>query len=132
MRCRWSRSAAGPRSSRPRPWRRCRSSATSCGACSMPSTGPTQTVSGADRPRLAPHVRLTFDPARERHVLLTPESVTVLNGTAAAVLGLCDGERTVTDVVTALHGRYDRVDGDEVRLLLARLAARHCVELCRG
>jgi pyrroloquinoline quinone biosynthesis protein D len=98
----------------------------------MPSTGPTQTVSGADRPRLAPHVRLTFDPVRERHVLLTPESVTVLNGTAAAVLGLCDGERTVADIVAALHGVYDRVDGDEVLLLLDRLAARHRVELRRG
>jgi pyrroloquinoline quinone biosynthesis protein D len=98
----------------------------------MPSTGPTQTASGADRPRLAPHVRLTFDPARERHVLLTPESVTVLNGTAAAVLRLCDGERTVADVVAALHGYYDRVDGDEVRLFLDRLAARHCVEVRRG
>jgi pyrroloquinoline quinone biosynthesis protein D len=98
----------------------------------MPSTGPTQTASGADRPRLAPHVRLTFDPTREQHVLLTPESVTVLNGTAAAVLGLCDGERTVADVVAALHGRYDRVDGEEVRLFLDRLASRHCVELCRG
>ncbi|MBW8766572.1 MAG: pyrroloquinoline quinone biosynthesis peptide chaperone PqqD, partial [Geodermatophilales bacterium] len=63
----------------------------------MPSTAPTQTASGADRPRLAAHVRLTFDRARERHVLLTPESVTVLNATAAAVLGLCDGERTVSD-----------------------------------
>jgi pyrroloquinoline quinone biosynthesis protein D len=91
-----------------------------------------QTASGADRPRLAPHVRLTFDPTRERHVLLTPESVTVLNGTAAAVLRLCDGERTVADVVAALHGRYDRADGEEVRLFLDRLASRHCVELCRG
>ena len=97
----------------------------------MPSTGPTQATS-ADRPRLAPHVRLTFDPAREAHVLLTPEAVTVLNGTAAAVLGLCDGERTVADVVTALHGRYDRVDGDEVRVLLDGLAARRWVELRRG
>ena len=98
----------------------------------MPSTGPTQTASGVDRPCLAPHVRLAFDPARERHVLLTPESVTVLNGTAAAVLGLCDGESTVADVVAALRGRYDRVDGDEVRLLLDRLAARRWVELRRG
>jgi pyrroloquinoline quinone biosynthesis protein D len=98
----------------------------------MPSTAPTRTASGADRPRLAPHVRLTFDPARERHVLLTPESVTVLNGTAAAVLGLCDGQRTVADIVAALRVRYDRVDGDEVRLLLDRLAARHRVELRRG
>ena len=98
----------------------------------MRSTGPTQTASGADRPRLAPSVRFAFDPARERHVLLTPESVAVLNGTAAAVVGLCDGERTVDGIVAALHGRYARVDGDEVRLLLDRLAARRCVVLRRG
>ena len=98
----------------------------------MPSTGPTQTVSGADRPRLAPHVRLAFDPARERHVLLTPESVTVLNGTAAAVLGLCDGERTVAEIVAELHRRYDRVVDDEVRRFLARLVAKRWVGVSHG
>ena len=97
----------------------------------MRSTGPVQMASGADRPRLAPHVRLTFDPARERHVLLTPEAVTVLNGTGAAILALCDGTRTVAEIVAELHGRYDRVDDDEVRLFLDRLAARRCVEAGR-
>ena len=80
-----------------------------------------------DRPRLAPHVRLTFDRARDQHVLLTPESVTVLNGTGAAVLGLCDGRRTVAEIVTELRGRYDRVDDGEVRRFLDRLAARRCL-----
>jgi pyrroloquinoline quinone biosynthesis protein D len=98
----------------------------------MPSTGPTQIASGSDRPRLAPHVRLTFDSARERHVLLTPEAVTVLNGTGAAVLGLCDGTRTVAEIVAELHARYERVDDDEVRVFLDRLAARRCVEVSRG
>ena len=42
---------------------------------------------GGGRPRLAPHVRLTFDPARQRHVLLTPEVVSVLNGTGATIVG---------------------------------------------
>ncbi len=98
----------------------------------MPSTGPAQIGSGADRPRMAPHVRLTFDPARARHVLLTPEAVSVLNGTAAAVLGLCDGTRTVAEIVAELRRRYDRVDDDEVRLFLDRLAARRCVEISHG
>jgi len=98
----------------------------------MPSTGPTQIASGADRPRLGPHVRLTFDPARERHVLLTPEAVTVLNGTGAAVLRLCDGTRTVAEIVAELHARYERVDDDEVQVFLDRLAARRCVEVSRG
>ena len=85
----------------------------------------------AGRPRLAPHVRLTFDRARDRHVLLTPEAVTVLNGTGAAILGLCDGHRTVAEIVAELRGRYDRVDDGEVRLFLDRLAARRCVEAAR-
>jgi pyrroloquinoline quinone biosynthesis protein D len=98
----------------------------------MRSTTPVQTASDADRPRLARHVRLRFDPARGQHVLLTPEAVTVLNSTGAAVLGLCDGQRTVIEIVAELRGRYDHVDDAEVRLFLDRLAARRCVEAGRG
>jgi len=75
---------------------------------------------------------LTFDPARKRHVLLAPEAVSVLNGTGATVLDLCDGQRTVAEIVTELHGRYDVVVDEEVRLFLARLAARRCVEISHG
>jgi pyrroloquinoline quinone biosynthesis protein D len=65
-------------------------------------------------------------------VLLTPEAVTVLNGTGAAVVGLCDGTRTVAEIVAELRARYERVDDDEVRVFLDRLAARRCVEVSRG
>ncbi len=94
----------------------------------MRSTAPVQTASSTDRPLLARHVRLRFDPARGQHVLLMPEVVTVLNGTGAAVLGLCDGQRTVTEIVAELRGRYDHVDDDEVRRFVDRLAARRCLE----
>ena len=91
-----------------------------------------RTSSDSARPRLARHVRLTFDRARDRHVLLTPEQVTVLNGTGAAILGLCDGRRTVAEIVAELRGRYDGVDGDDVRVFLDRLAARRCVQVGHG
>jgi pyrroloquinoline quinone biosynthesis protein D len=94
----------------------------------MRSTAPVQTADGAGRPRLARHVRLRFDPARGQHVLLTPEAVTVLNGTGAAVLELCDGQRTVTEILAELRGRYAHVDDDEVRVFVDRLAARRCLE----
>ena len=84
------------------------------------------------RPRLAPHVRLTYDRARDRHVLLTPETVTVLNGTGASILGLCDGRRTVAEIVAELRGQYDRVDEDEIRTFLDRLTARRCVQVNHG
>jgi pyrroloquinoline quinone biosynthesis protein D len=94
----------------------------------MRSTVPVQTASGAERPRLARHARMGFDPARGQHVLLTPEAVTVLNRTGAAVLELCDGQRTVTEIVAELRGRYASVDDDQVHAFLDRLAARRCIE----
>jgi pyrroloquinoline quinone biosynthesis protein D len=84
----------------------------------MTEPGPPVTA----RPRLAPHVRLRFDQARQRYVLLTPEAVTVLNDTGAAVLGLCDGQRTLAEIVAALKPRYNRVPGAEVERFLNQLA----------
>jgi pyrroloquinoline quinone biosynthesis protein D len=86
-------------------------------------------VLSTNRPRLARQARLEWDPVRERQVLLAPEGILVLNQTGANILGLCDGERTVVEIVDELGGRYDRVAGDEVRDFLARLAARRWVEL---
>lgn len=82
---------------------------------------------GDSRPRLAKHVRLTYDRARDRHVLLTPETVTVLNGTGASILGLCDGRRTVAEIVVELRGEYKRVNEREVRTFLDRLKDRRVV-----
>jgi pyrroloquinoline quinone biosynthesis protein D len=92
----------------------------------------TTSVPASSRPRLARHVRLTFDRAREQHVLLQPESVVVLNRTGADILGLCDGQRTVTEIEEELHGRYNRVVDDEVQHFLARLVAKRCVEISDG
>jgi len=72
---------------------------------------------------------LEWDPVRERQVLLAPEGVLVLNQTGAIILGLCDGERTVGEIVDELRRRYRRVAGDEVGDFLARLASRRLVVL---
>ena len=86
-------------------------------------------VLSTNRPRLARQVRLQWDPVREQHVLLEPEGVLVLNQTGANILSLCDGERTVVEIVEELGGQYNRVAGDEVRDFLTRLVAKRLVEL---
>ncbi len=86
-------------------------------------------VPDTGRPVLVRHVRKRYDPKRERHVLLAPESVIVLNPTGSDILELCDGVRTVSDIVAALAQRYDRVVDDEVHGFLAKLAARHLVAI---
>jgi pyrroloquinoline quinone biosynthesis protein D len=98
----------------------------------MPLTGPMQIADSAARPRLAPHVRLAYDQTRQRHVLLTPETVTLLNGSGAAILELCDGARTLAEILAELGGRYDRVADSEVRAFLNGLLARRCVEVSYG
>ncbi|HEY6582655.1 MAG TPA: pyrroloquinoline quinone biosynthesis peptide chaperone PqqD [Rubrobacter sp.] len=89
-------------------------------------------VQSTNRPHLARQARLEWDPVRERQVLLAPEGVLVLNQTGAIILGLCDGERTVGEIVDELRRRYRRVAGDEVGDFLARLASRRLVELQDG
>ena len=86
-------------------------------------------ISSTNRPNLARQVRMEWDPARKQQVLLAPEGVLVLNQTGATILSLCDGERTVVEIVEELRGTYNRVDGDEVRIFLARLVAKRLVEL---
>jgi pyrroloquinoline quinone biosynthesis protein D len=91
-----------------------------------------QIADSAERPRLAPHVRLAYDQTRQRHVLLTPETVTLLNGTGAAILELCDGVRTLAEILAELGDRYDRVADSEVRAFLNGLLARRCLEVSHG
>jgi pyrroloquinoline quinone biosynthesis protein D len=86
-------------------------------------------VSSTNRPHLARQARMEWDPARKQQVLLAPEGVLVLNQTGATILSLCDGERTVVEIVEELRGKYNRVDGDEVRNFLTRLVAKRLVEL---
>src|SRR5690348_1152702 len=93
------------------------------------SAGPANQPRPTSRPRLAPHVRLTFDPARQRYVLLTPETVTLLNDTGAAILELCDGKRTVAEILTELRDQYEHLVDDEVRTFLADLLARRRLEI---
>ena len=89
-------------------------------------------VSSSSRPGLAPHARLTFDRAREQHVLLGPESVVLLNRTGADILSLCDGQRTVAEIVAQLQGRYAGVVDNEVAQFISRLVAKRCMEISHG
>jgi pyrroloquinoline quinone biosynthesis protein D len=80
------------------------------------------------RPRLVTGARLRYDEVREEHVLLVPEGAVRLNPTAAEVLELCDGQRSLDDIVGALSARYDGADvRDDVRELVDAMAQRGLV-----
>ena len=73
--------------------------------------------------------RLTFSPTRQQHLLMQPETVVVLHGSGAQILELCDGRRTVGEIVAELASRYRTVPDDEVRQFLSRLVPRRYLEL---
>lgn len=89
-------------------------------------------LEASSRPTLARHVRLSFDKARDRYVLLSPETVAVLNATSADILRLCDGRLSVGEIVAELGRCYERVADDEVRAFLQRLAEKQWVEIDHG
>lgn len=63
-------------------------------------------LAGSVRPAIAHGMRLQWEPAQDAHVLLYPEGMVKLNGTAAAILTRCDGARTLDDIVADLERSY--------------------------
>ncbi len=64
------------------------------------------TVDAAARPAIGGGFRLQWEPAQEAHVLLYPEGMVKLSGSAAAILTRCDGVRTVADIVADVERAY--------------------------
>lgn len=61
-------------------------------------------------PKLATKAMLRHDSVRDVALLLLPERVVLLNTSGAAILGLCDGSRTVQEVVAQLEHDFEAVD----------------------
>ena len=63
-------------------------------------------LQAASRPHLPRHVKLRFDKTRERWVILAPEKVLVPDDISVEVLQLCDGVRSISDIVAVLAENY--------------------------
>ncbi|TMR98916.1 pyrroloquinoline quinone biosynthesis peptide chaperone PqqD [Nonomuraea basaltis] len=65
-------------------------------------------------PALSRSAMLRHDPVRGADLLIVPERIVVLNEEAAAIVALCDGARTVADIVAELP---EGVESDVVEFL---------------
>ena len=81
--------------------------------------------------RLAPGCRLSAAGSPE-DLLLIPEGALRLKGTARTILELCDGKRTLPEIVEELQRRYQTDDTARIEMeavtLLARLRDRGVLE----
>jgi pyrroloquinoline quinone biosynthesis protein D len=87
-------------------------------------------VSAAARPAIAHGMRLQWEPAQEAHVLLYPEGMVKLNGSAGAILARCDGVRTVAEIVADLERTFGAADlGADVTAFVELALERRWLEL---
>jgi pyrroloquinoline quinone biosynthesis protein D len=63
-------------------------------------------VSETSRPVLPRHTRLKFDETRQLWVILAPERVLAPDDIAVQILQLCDGVRSVAQIVDQLAEKY--------------------------
>lgn len=76
-------------------------------------------------PRLATKAMLKHDSVRDVELLLLPERVVLLNKSSAAILGLCDGSRTVRQLVEQLEHDFEAADlANDVMMFLQDASGR--------
>ena len=68
-------------------------------------------------PRVASHFRLQWEPAQQAYVLLYPEGMIKLNDSAGQILALCDGTRTVGDIIAALTDKFPEAENIDQDIL---------------
>ncbi len=78
-----------------------------------------------DRPALRRGVRLSTDPQTGDPVLLFPEGALLMNETAARIVAICDGTRTVTSIVNTLSGEYTSASADDIVELIDTLVGQY-------
>ena len=61
------------------------------------------TIGSDSIPRIGHGFRLQWEPAQNAHVLLYPEGMVKLNGSAGEILTRCDGQRSLADIVAELE-----------------------------
>ncbi len=67
----------------------------------------TSSVLPTSVPRLALGAVLRHDSVRGQDILLLPERIVKLNESGAAILGLCDGRRSVAEIAEELERRFE-------------------------
>ena len=82
------------------------------------------------KPAIARGIRLQWEPAQNAHVLLYPEGMVKLNGSAGEILKRCDGSRDVDAIVDDLERVFDATDlTKDVVAFLSMALERRWIEL---
>jgi pyrroloquinoline quinone biosynthesis protein D len=63
-------------------------------------------IGATAKPAIGRGFRLQWEPVQNAHVLLYPEGMVRLNGSAGEILRRCNAERTIAEIVTDLEQAF--------------------------
>jgi pyrroloquinoline quinone biosynthesis protein D len=87
-------------------------------------------LSLAHRPRIRRGFRLQWEAAQNAHVLLYPEGMVKLNGSAGEILSRCSGNSTVDQIIIELERAFDgKALSAEIQHFLAYALERGWIEV---
>jgi pyrroloquinoline quinone biosynthesis protein D len=82
------------------------------------------------KPALGHGFRLQWEAAQNAHVLLYPEGMVKLNGSAGEILRRCNGERTVGEIVMELEAAFSTTGlADDVAAFVTVALQKQWLEL---
>ena len=67
--------------------------------------------------KIAAHHRFQWEEAQQSHVILFPEGMVKLNGSAGEVLSLVDGRNSIDQIIASLKIKFKDVEGIEKDIL---------------
>ena len=70
-------------------------------------TAPHIAITTGDRPRVVAHYRLQWEEVQKAWVLLYPEGMVKLNGSAGEIMHRLDGIKTVQAVIDELESQFE-------------------------
>lgn len=82
-------------------------------------------------PRFRRGFRFQWEPAQDSYVLLYPEGMVKLNGSAGAIFSEVNGQHSVADIVAILEQRFPDAGSleDDVNGFLRDACQQHWIEL---
>ena len=88
------------------------------------------TITPSARPAIGRGMRLQWEPAQSAHVLLYPEGMIKLNGSAGEIMKRCDGNRTVADITADLERTFATTDlANDVAAFVAMAVTKQWLEI---
>jgi len=87
-------------------------------------------IAVTSKPAIGRGFRLQWEPVQNAHVLLYPEGLVKLNGSAGEILKRCDGSRPVSAIVEDLEEAFSAADlTKDVTAFMAFAIERKWIEL---